>query len=75
MLQKLPGDGGDEDGWQRASALFDTLTAQELLDWPVQRLLGNLFHEDDPQLLGDRCRILSACGARCSGDPEDGHVY
>ena len=25
MLQKLPGDDGDEDGWNRASALFDTL--------------------------------------------------
>ena len=25
MLQKLPGDAGDEDGWTRATALFDTL--------------------------------------------------
>jgi molecular chaperone Hsp33 len=60
MLQKLPGDDGDEDGWQRTSALFDTLTAQELLDWPTARLLGNLFHEDDPQLLGDRA-LSFAC--------------
>ncbi len=26
MLQKLPGDAGDDDGWARAGALFDTLT-------------------------------------------------
>ena len=25
LLQKLPGDQGDEDGWARAGALFDTL--------------------------------------------------
>ena len=37
MLQKLPGDAGDEDGWVRAGALFDTLSPQELLDGPVGR--------------------------------------
>ncbi|GAA4860513.1 Hsp33 family molecular chaperone HslO [Luteimonas vadosa] len=54
MLQKLPGDGGDEDGWRRACALFDTLSPQELLDWPTDLLLSRLFHEDGPQALGDR---------------------
>src|SRR4029453_2001067 len=33
MLQKLPGDHGDDDGWARVGALFDTLQPQELLAW------------------------------------------
>ncbi|WP_343226412.1 Hsp33 family molecular chaperone HslO [Luteimonas sp. S4-F44] len=54
MLQKLPGDEGDEDGWNRASILFDTLSTGELLRWPVETLLARLFPDDDPQLLGER---------------------
>ena len=54
MLQKLPGDGGDEDGWTRVNALFDTLTIRELLDWPVASLLHRLFHQDDARVLGQR---------------------
>src|SRR5690606_857204 len=54
MLQKLPGDEGDQDGWTRAAALFDTLSTGELLDLPAQELLTRLFHEDGVQLLGDK---------------------
>ena len=54
MLQKLPGDDGDDDGWTRACALFDTLGAAELLDWPSETLLHRLFHEDGVQVLGHR---------------------
>ncbi|HYG06584.1 MAG TPA: Hsp33 family molecular chaperone HslO [Stenotrophomonas sp.] len=54
LLQKLPGDGGDEDGWQRASALFDTLAAPELLAVDGAALLHRLFHEESPQLLGSK---------------------
>lgn len=54
MLQKLPGDEGDEDGWTRTTALFDTLSAGELLDLPGRELLTRLFHEDGVQLLGDK---------------------
>ncbi len=62
MLQKLPGDGGDEDGWTRASALFDTLTARELLELPASTLLARLFHEDDPRELGTRpLRFACSC--------------
>ncbi|HMB42784.1 MAG TPA: Hsp33 family molecular chaperone HslO, partial [Luteimonas sp.] len=46
MLQKLPGDEGDEDGWARALALVETLSQQELLDWPTDTLLRKLFHQD-----------------------------
>lgn len=54
MLQKLPGDQGDEDGWTRAGALFDTLGPAELLELPGDTLLQRLFHEDGVQILGGR---------------------
>lgn len=54
MLQKLPGDHGDEDGWNRAVALFETLSPQELLDWPVETLLQRLFDEDGAEVLDVR---------------------
>lgn len=54
MLQKLPGDEGDLDGWERASALFETLATPELLDTPAETLLRRLFHEDGVRLLGDK---------------------
>lgn len=54
MLQKLPGDSGDEDGWNRAGALFDTLSTAELLELPAATVLHRLFHEEDVQLLGER---------------------
>ena len=62
MLQKLPGDAGDLDGWERASALFDTLAAPELIDTPVETLLHRLFHEDGARLLGDKpLRFACSC--------------
>ena len=54
MLQKLPGDAGDDDGWTRAIALLDTLAPQELLEWPVATLLHRLYHEDDVRLMDQR---------------------
>ncbi|WP_296278454.1 Hsp33 family molecular chaperone HslO [Pseudoxanthomonas sp.] len=54
MLQKLPGDEGDDDGWSRAGALFDTLSEAELLATPVPVLLHRLFHEEAPQILTER---------------------
>lgn len=62
MLQKLPGDIGDLDGWERASALFDTLGSTELLETPADILLHRLFHEDGVRLLGDRpLRFACSC--------------
>src|SRR5690606_13076460 len=54
MLQKLPGDEGDDDGWNRAGALFDTLGEAELLATPTRALLHRLFHEESPQILTER---------------------
>ncbi|MGN7726093.1 Hsp33 family molecular chaperone HslO [Luteimonas sp. 22616] len=62
MLQKLPGDEGDEDGWNRASVLFDTLKPHELLQWPAETLLSRLFQEDGVRLLGDKpLRFACSC--------------
>lgn len=62
MLQKLPGDDGDDDGWARACALFDTLSPRELLDWSADDLLTRLFHEDGVQLLGRKpLRFACSC--------------
>jgi molecular chaperone Hsp33 len=54
MLQKLPGDEGDLDGWNRAGVLFDTLDEGELLALPADELLVRLFHEDGVELLGGK---------------------
>ncbi len=54
LLQKLPGDEGDEDGWIRTGALFDTLDREELLALPGSELLHRLFHEEQPELVGDK---------------------
>lgn len=54
MLQKLPGDSGDDDGWVRATALFDTLGPGELLAVPGPALLHRLFHEEEPRVLAER---------------------
>lgn len=54
LLQKLPGDQGDDDGWSRASALFETLGRQELLEVGPEDLVHRLFHEEAPELLAQR---------------------
>ncbi|KRG86855.1 heat shock protein Hsp33 [Stenotrophomonas daejeonensis] len=54
LLQKLPGDEGDGDGWVRAGALFDTLAHDELLATDGPALLHRLFHQEHPQLVGEK---------------------
>lgn len=62
MLQKLPGDEGDADGWDRAGALFDTLDSAELLALPTSELLHRLYHEEAPEILAERpLRFACSC--------------
>jgi molecular chaperone Hsp33 len=62
MLQKLPGDEGDGDGWNRACALFDTLGETELLTTPATTLLQRLFHEEGCQMLTEQpLRFACSC--------------
>lgn len=60
MLQKLPADSGDADGWNRACALFDTLQASELLHLPAATLLHRLFHQESAEIVG-RKALSFAC--------------
>ena len=62
MLQTLPGDTGDQDGWTRANALFDTLDAAELLALKPAEVVRRLFHEEAPELLGEQpLRFACSC--------------
>lgn len=62
MLQRLPGSELDPDGWDRACALFATLTQQELRDTPSLTLLYRLFHEDGVRVLDSRpLRFACSC--------------
>ncbi|WP_187770613.1 Hsp33 family molecular chaperone HslO [Cognatilysobacter lacus] len=63
MLQKLPGDDADDDAWNRAGALFDTLSAEELLASDGDLVLHRLFHEEEPELLATRALSF---GCSCS---------
>lgn len=63
MLQKLPGDESDADGWSRSCALFDTLGPAELLASEGTDILLRLFHEDGVELLGQRALRF---GCSCS---------
>lgn len=54
MLQQLPGGDGDADGWDRAAALFGTLSPAELLAWDADTLLHRLFHQEAPAPMGGR---------------------
>lgn len=65
LLQKLPGDQGDTDGWDRANALFQTLDAPELLSTPAEALVIRLFHEENPEAMGEK-PLRFACS--CSRD-------
>ena len=62
MLQKLPGDEGDAEGWNHVGALFDTLGPDELLACDTSTLLTRLFHQEDVRLLGSRpLRFACSC--------------
>ncbi len=62
MLQALPNHSGDPDGWNRAQALFETLSAKELLNTDAETVLHQLFHEDDVRLLGTQAlRFACTC--------------
>lgn len=62
MVQKLPGDGGDADGWNRVGALFDTLSGEELLALPAGDVAHRLFHQEAPRLLGEKAlRFACSC--------------
>jgi molecular chaperone Hsp33 len=55
LLQKLPArEEPDEDSWNRATKLAETITEPELLQLPARNLLHRLYHEEDIRLFEPR---------------------
>jgi molecular chaperone Hsp33 len=50
LLQRLPESSSrwhqDEDAWERAVTVSETLTREELLDLPAEELVHRLFHQE-----------------------------
>jgi molecular chaperone Hsp33 len=66
LLQKLPArEEPDEDSWNRATKLAETITQPELLQLPARNLLHRLYHEEDIRLFEPR-----PVSFRCSCSPE-----
>ena len=66
LLQKLPEvEDADGDSWNRATTLAETVTADELLALPAQRLLHRLYHQEDVRLYDPR-----PVSFRCSCSPD-----
>lgn len=62
MIQQMPQEGGHtrtptphhQEGYRRLCLLGDTLQSQELLTTPAQRLLHQLFWDENARLLGQQ---------------------
>jgi molecular chaperone Hsp33 len=65
LLQALPGENPDPDAWNRAVALADTVTDQELLELPAEELIHRLYNEEDVRLF-EREPVSFRCS--CSSD-------
>ena len=51
LLQKMPAaHEGDDDAWNRAVLLGDTLAGKELLGLPAQSIIHRLYHAEDVRL-------------------------
>ena len=62
LVQKLPGEAKDEDGWNRASMLAETIRHDELLDLSVEVILNRLFNQEVVRLFkGDELRFKCSC--------------
>lgn len=71
LLQQMPRDGGmavenfDPDGWNRLSALTNTLHAEEALGTDLDTLSHRLFWEEKPLILAERdCEFQCTCSRK-----------
>jgi molecular chaperone Hsp33 len=72
LVQKLPPEERtyhDSDGWQRATALCDTLSDTDLCEEEIEVLLHRLFHEERVRLF-DATEVRFHCS--CSRERTDG---
>ena len=62
LVQKLPGEADDDDGWNRVGRLLDTVGEAELLGTDAETLLQRLFHEERRRLFPPRAlRFFCPC--------------
>lgn len=62
LLQALPGESDDGDGWARVTQLASTITPVELQTLPADQVLHRLFHEEDIRLFEpDPIRFECSC--------------
>ncbi len=54
MVQKMPGQGEDADGWNRLEHLLATLGDEEMLAVDGEALFERLFHQEDRRLFPPR---------------------
>ena len=60
LLQGVPHRGRDDDGWNRAVILGETVKRDELLELDAREVIRRLFHEEDvrlfePRIVSFRC--------------------
>lgn len=78
MLQRLPGESADPDGWNRLQHVAGSMTNAELKSWETGELLSKLFPEDNVRLFdpkqiqfGCSCTALKVSGVLRSLGQED----
>ena len=54
MIQKMPGEAVDEDGWNRLEHLVDTLGEREMLASEGEEVLRRLFHAEERRVFPAR---------------------
>jgi len=61
LIQKLPGKD-DDDAWETAEQLSDTITSEEMLSLAPQEIVYRLFHAENVRLFdGDPIRFGCSC--------------
>lgn len=54
MIQRMPGESPDEDGWNRLQHLLETLAAEEMLASEGEQVLHRLFHAEARRVVPPR---------------------
>lgn len=50
MIQKLPTAYDNDEDWQRIKTLTKTITAEEMLNLPVNDIINRLYHQEDVRI-------------------------
>jgi molecular chaperone Hsp33 len=62
MIQQMPGEADDEDGWNRLEHLMATVQAEEMLGLEAEVLFNRLFHQEKRRMFEARpLRFFCPC--------------